>query len=304
MEVAERNKQMNIALHDADNTKFPNLALMKLSAWHKSVGNKVSTYKPLMTYDIIYTSKVFTFTDTKKPNGSNVIWGGTGYNSPMTLSEKCEHICPDYEIYNCEHSYGFLTRGCIRKCKECVVPEKEGNIKPHADIEEFLRHKSVVLLDNNVLAHSHGVDQIDKMARLGIKVDFNQGLDARLIDDSIAKKLSRLKWLKPLRLACDSQSSKKPLHKAVELLRWHNVTPRKYFVYMLVRDIDEAFDRASFIKGLYCDPWAQPYISMDGEVKPTNEQKDFARWCNFGRIFNAVPWKDYRKRNDDKQDKK
>lgn len=295
---------MRIALHDADNTKFPNLALMKLSAWHKSKGDEVSIYNNKDKYDKIYSSKVFTFTDTEDlPTGT--IYGGTGYDATVVddIADVIggtgyASIAPDYDLYNLDVSYGFLTRGCIRKCKECVVPEKEGGIRPENDIEDFLQHDKAILLDNNVLACDHGIDQIDKMGRMGVKVDFNQGLDPRLIDNSIAKKLSKLKWLKPLRLACDSQASKKPLHRAVELLRWHNVTPRKYFVYMLVKDIDEAFDRARFIKGLYCDPWAQPYISMDGKVLPTDKQKDFSRWCNFGRVFNKVAWEDYKKRSD------
>ena len=285
---------MKIGLHDADDTKFPNLALMKLSAWHKKNGNSVSIYDPYKPYDLIYSSKVFTYTDITPPYGS--IYGGTGYDSPMVLPDECEHIMPDYSLYDCKQSYGFLTRGCIRKCKHCVVPEKEGNIRANADIEEFLSHKECILMDNNVLAHHHGIEQIEKIATIGVKVDFNQGLDARLIDNSIAKKLSKIKWLHPVRLACDSQSDMKKLHTAVELLRWHNVTPKKYFVYMIVEDVEESMDRAKFIKGLYCDPWAQPFRDPKTNKEPTDEQKDFSRWVNFGRIFNKIEWKYYKKR--------
>jgi len=285
---------MKVALHSADKTKFPNLALMKLSAWHKSRGNETSIYESLLhsTYDLVYSSKVFTYTKTEKPFGT-VVYGGTGYDSPMTLPDECEHIMPDYDLYKCGQSYGFLTRGCIRKCKHCVVPEKEGDIKPHADIEEFLAHQECILMDNNVLAHPHGIEQIEKIARLGIKVDFNQGLDARLIDAGIARRLAKVKWLHPVRLACDSQTQMKTLHKAVELLRWYNTDPKKYFVYMIVEDVDEAMERARFIKGLYCDVWAQPFRDPKNDSKPTQEQNDFSRWANFGRIFNSVLWEDY-----------
>jgi len=285
---------MKIALHNADDTKFPNLALMKLSAWHKQVGNKVSIYESLLhsTYDLVYSSKVFTFTNTEKPFGT-VVYGGTGYNSPITLPEDCEHIMPDYDIFNCNKSYGFLTRGCIRKCKHCIVPEKEGDIKPHADIEEFLAHKECILMDNNVLACDHGIEQIEKIARLGIKVDFNQGLDARLIDDGIARRLAKVRWLKPVRLACDDKSQMKAIQKAVTLLRWYNVTPQRYFVYVLVKDIDDALERLKFLKGLYLDPFAQPYIDYTGKAKPTQEQKDLARWVEHKAIFNSVLWEDY-----------
>lgn len=285
---------MRVGLHDADGTKFPNLVLMKLSAWYKAYGGSVFIYKPEEIYDIVYSSKVFTYNKISPPDGS--VFGGTGYKSPMILNEECEHIMPDYGLYGCKQSYGFLTRGCIRKCKHCVVPEKEGNIRANADIEEFLAHKECVLMDNNVLAHGHGIEQIEKISRLGIKIDFNQGLDARLIDGDVAKRLAKVKWLHPVRLACDSQKGMESLHKAVELLRWHNVSPKKYFVYMIVEDIDEAMDRAKFIKGLYCDPWAQPFRDPKFDKEPPKEFKDFARWVNFGRIFNSVSWENYRRR--------
>ena len=286
---------MKIALHDADKTKFPNLALMKLSAWHKRAGNEVSIYEPLFrsTYDIVYSSKVFTYTKTELPFVKNLIFGGTGYDSHMTLPEDCEHIMPDYDIYGLNQSYGFLTRGCIRKCKHCVVPEKEGDIKPHADIEEFLAHKECILMDNNVLACDHGIEQIEKIARLGIKVDFNQGLDARLIDDGIARRLAKIKWLHPVRLACDSQSQLESLRTAVEFLRWHNVRPARYFVYTLIEDVEEAIERIKFIKGLYCEPFAQPLRDPKNDKKPTQKQKDFSRWVNHTAVFNSVLWEDY-----------
>src|SRR5574344_2144329 len=124
---------MNIGLVDIDGHNFPNIALMKISAYHKSIGDNVS-WVDIGNYDRTYMSKVFTFTS----------------------------------------AYGFLTRGCPNKCSWCVVPSKEGNIQPYADIEEFLQgKKEAVLMDNNVLAHEHGLQQIEKIIRLGIKVDFN-----------------------------------------------------------------------------------------------------------------------------------
>lgn len=281
-----------IALHNADNTKFPNLVLMKLSAYHKSRGDVVEWYQSLRSsiYTLIYSSKVFTWTNDLQLRG-NVLFGGTGYKTQNTLSEEIEHCCPDYDLYEQEYSMGFTTRGCIRKCEWCVVPEKEGQIRPHADIEEFTRHKDVVLLDNNVLASDHGVKQIEKIIKLKLKVDFNQGLDARLIDNSMAKLLSKVKWLTPIRLSCDTQNQIPIIQKAVTLLRWHNATPRVYFVYVLVREISDALERIKFLKGMNLDPFAQPYRNQDGS-EPTKEQKRFARWVNMKSIFKSVAWKD------------
>ena len=283
---------MKIAIHD-DNTGFPNLALMKISAMHKAKGHSVSRFLPLEKYDLVYSSKVFTFTKEDEYLPDNTIKGGTGYGIYKDLEESIEHTCPDYDLYEQNYSMGFLTRGCIRKCPFCFVPRKEGEIRAHADIEEFLRHRDVVLLDNNVLAHDHGIEQIEKMARMNLRVDFNQGLDARLIDDDVARRLGKLKWLHPLRLACDSHAMIDPVRKAVELLRWNNVTPSKYFCYCLVTDVPEAVERVRFLKGICVDPFCQPFRDEKG-TEPTEEQKDFCRWVNHKAVFKSTTWENYK----------
>lgn len=286
---------MKIAVHDADGTLFPNLALMKISAFHKQKGDEVEFFRPGAQYDKIYSSQVFTFSKNPPSGGGEWVYGGTGSGNNNVLDDQIEHICPDYDLYSSPYSQGFLTRGCPNACPWCVVPEKEGEISPHADIEEFARHKEVVLMDNNVLAHAHGVEQIEKIARLGLKVDFNQGLDSRLIDDGIARRLSRLKWFRPLRLACDSEAQMKEVQKAVRLLRYHNCTPTRFFVYVLVREIPSALERVKFLKGLHLDPFAQPYRNPSGE-EPEPSLKDFARWVNMKATFKSTTWEEYKKR--------
>lgn len=283
---------MKIGLHD-DNTGFPNLALMKISAWHKQQGDIVERFTALNRYDKVYSSKVFTFTpeDPYLPEG--VEKGGTGYGLYADLPENIEHICPDYSLYGESYSMGFLTRGCIRKCPWCFVPRKEGDIRAHADVTEFLRHKDVVLLDNNVLAHPHGLAQIEKIIDIGVRVDFNQGLDARLIDNSVARLFGKLKWMSALRLACDSQAMIEPIRRAVELLRWNNVTPSQYFCYCLVADVEEALERVRFLKGIYVYPFCQPFMDEKGTT-PTKQQRDFCRWVNHRAVFRSVTWEDYK----------
>ena len=284
-----------IGLHDADGTKYPNLALMKLSAWHKSQGHDVELYREGEGYDQIYSSKVFTFTPDPTGLPEGTIKGGTGYGSKEVLPEEVEHICPDYSLYDLNYSLGFVTRGCIKKCAHCFVPEKEGYIKAHADIKEFVRHKSLVLMDNNILACDHGLSQIEKIAENGIKVDFNQGLDAALVTSDVAALLKRVKFLQPLRLACDGPHSIEPVRKAVELLRYHNVTPGRYFAYLLVKDVDEALERVKFLKSMWVDPFAQPYRDKEG-TPPTDEQKAFARWVNMKAEFKTQTWEQYKAR--------
>lgn len=286
---------MKIALHDNDATGYPNLALMKLSSQAKKEGHTVSWFDPLYKYDVVYASKVFTFSKLNEYLPVNAIIGGSGYDMDMRLKDDCEHIMPDYSLYGIDYSMGFTTRGCPRKCAHCFVPLKEGDIHANADVLEFLAHKKLVLMDNNILAHPHGIAQIEKLARTGgVAVDFNQGLDARLIDDQMARLLSRLKWLAPLRLACDSPTMIEPVRKAVECLRWHNVTPSRYFCYVLVNAINEAVEVVRFLKSMNIDPFCQPYRDPQG-TEPSQEQKDFARWANMKATFKTVTWQDYRK---------
>lgn len=284
---------MKIGLHDSDKTSFPNLALMKISSWHKICGDDVEWFDNKKQYDIVYSSKVFTFTREDDSLPKNTIKGGTGYDLSSKLPLHIEVCCPDYSIYNLDYSLGFLTRNCPNKCSWCFVPLKNEQDYPLFDIEDFLLHKRVVLMDNNPLAYDHGIRQIEKMIDLGVKVDFNQGLDPRRIDNGIAKLLSKLKWDSPLRLACDTPSSIEHVRKAVELLRWHNTTPRQYFCYTLVTDVDEAIERVKFLKGIYVDPFAQPYLDIKG-TPPSRYQKQFARWVNTKQLFKNQSWEDYK----------
>lgn len=284
---------MKIALHNADKSGFPNLALLKLAAYHRAQGHSVEWHLPLMSYDIVYSSKVFSWTPEDAYLPRNAQKGGTGYASNNILPDAIEHICPDYVFGHVDFSLGFLTRGCIRSCPWCIVPQKEGEIRAHADIEEFSRHKNVILMDNNVLAHPHGIEQIEKIARLGLRVDFNQGLDARLIDADIARRLAALRWMHPLRLACDHKNQMPDIEKAVRLLRKAGATPRRYSCYVLVKDVEDALERVEFLRVLGVSPFAQPYRQPGSTKNPSPELRHFARWVNHKAIFNSTSWHKY-----------
>ena len=291
---------MKIGLHDVDGHNYPNIALMKLSAYYKNMGHFVDWYTAWGYYDIIFKSKIFTFTpdENHHVNCKKILTGGTGYynNGMDNLANEIEHFYPDYSLYNTDKAYGFLTRGCPNNCSWCIVPQKEGDIIPNADINEFWNgQKIAILMDNNVIAHDHGLKQIEKIISLGIKVDFNQGLDARIIANNpeIAELLSKLKWATPLRMACDTYSQMEYVIKATELLRKYGTTPRTYFIYMLVKDIDDAHKRAIKLKDHNLDPFAQPYIDFRNNIMPTDKQRQFARWVNHKAIFKSVNFENY-----------
>lgn len=288
-----------VALHDSDGTKYPNLALMKLAAWHKAKGDTVERFMPILHSArrgqkdfTVYSSKVFSWTQEDGYLPPAAIRGGTGYGLSATLPDEVEHICPDYDFYGVDYSLGFLTRGCIRSCPWCIVPTKEGAIREHADIEEFCRHREVKLMDNNVLAHPHGITQIEKMARLDLRVDFNQGLDARLIDAAIARRLAALRWIRFIRLACDQKSQMPEVERVVRLLRSVGGHYREYFCYVLVKDVDDAHERVLFLENLNLTPFAQPYRDWEG-TEPTYKQKCFAGWCNRPPIRKTTLWPEY-----------
>jgi len=291
---------MRIGLVDVDWHRFPNLALMKLSAWHKAQGDCVEFADPMFgRYDRVYMSKVFTFTpDCPDYYPCKVVRAGTGYKDYTTvLPEEVEHICPDYSLYGANEAYGFLTRGCINRCAWCVVPHKEGDIRPASPIREFIGdRRQAILLDNNVLASDFGLEQIEEIVRMGIAVDFNQGLDARraAADPYILDLLARVKWMRYIRFACDRRAQLEPVTKCVEELGKCGVKPYRIFVYVLIQEIDDALYRIEALRKLGVQPFAQPYRDFESRAMPTTEQKRLARWCNRKAIFNSVEFKNYK----------
>jgi radical SAM superfamily enzyme YgiQ (UPF0313 family) len=270
---------------------------MKIANYHKQQGDKIEWVNHWDRYDKVYKSKIFTFTPDNQiaVQSDEIIKGGTGYKMYNELF--CDSIEPDYSLYpQFPHAYGFLTRGCIRRCAWCVVPKKEGGIRPYRDIETVLQgRKTAILMDNNVLASEHGLRQLEKIIDMGCKVDFNQGLDSRLVTDEVAKMLSKIKWIRFIRFACDTTSAVEPLLKAVEKLNRYGVKNYRIFVYMLVKDVSEANERCKILKKLGVNPFAQTFRDDDNMILPTAEQKRFAWYVNQKAVFNATDWEQYAK---------
>lgn len=300
-----------MGLIDVDgHSSFPNLALMKISAWHKQQGDFVEWYNLINAtnqyltdftnyYDVVYMSKVFTFT----PDYEHVVYadriekGGTGYKDyTKVLPDEIENIFPDYSIYpNCDYAIGFLTRGCIRKCKWCVVPHKEGEIRPASTWQEIKRPDSnkIVFMDNNVLACEHGLSQIEELSHSDVKIDFNQALDARLVTKDIAKILADCKWHPYLRFSCDTSSMIPVIEEKVNWLKEYGMKRSKMFCYALIEDVEEGYHRIMELDRIGIEPFAQPYRDFNGG-EPSKEQKKLARWCNMKAIFKSVKWEDYK----------
>lgn len=292
---------MRVGLIDVDgHGNFPNLALMRLSAWHRKQGDTVEWWNGFCHYDRVYMSKVFTFTpdiDTVI-DADEIIKGGTGYKDYGSLPPEIEATAPDYSIYpSVDYAIGFLTRGCIRNCPWCIVPKKEGSIRPAATWEEIKRPDSnkIIFMDNNVLASSHGLQQIESMGGKKVWVDFNQGLDARLVTPETAELLAGLRWIEYVRLACDTDEMIPIVERAVAYMREAGIAKYRFFAYVLVQDVEAAERRAIALRKMGVTPFAQPYRDFDGG-EPTKEQQAFARWCNNKAVFKSCTWKDYKYR--------
>lgn len=290
-----------IGLIDVDgHSGFPNLAQMKISAYHKQVGDHVERWDGLKHYDKVYMSKVFTFSPDEETiiNADEVVRGGTGYKDYSSLPDEIENTFPDYSIYpNAGYAIGFLTRGCIRSCPWCVVPKKEGKIRPYQTWEQIKRPDSnnIVFMDNNVLASDWGIEQIDKLGQEKVYIDFNQGLDARLITPDIAKILAKVHWIRYLRLACDTSAMLPIIEQAVGYLKEAGIATHRFFAYALIQDVEEAHKRIVRLEEMGVNAFGQPYIDFDGG-EPTKEQKDLARWCNMKAVMKTVPFSEYKKK--------
>lgn len=292
---------MKIALVAVDgHSGFPNLALMRLSAWHKAKGDVVEWWNGFTHYDRAYLSKVFTYIPDfdYAIDADEIITGGTGYKDYSSLPPEVEAMPPDYSIHpSYKQAVGFLTRGCVRQCRWCVVPRKEGYIRPAATWEQIKRPDSreIVFLDNNVLASGHGLEQIDRMGGEPVWVDFNQGLDARLIEPEVAKLLAGLHWIRFVRLSCDTSAMLPVVEQAVAYLREAGIAKSRLWAYVLVEDVEDAHQRVLALEKMGVLPFAQPYRDFEGG-EPTNKQKAFARWVNVLSVHKSCTWENYNDR--------
>ena len=295
---------MRVGLHDAESEhfrgkkKFPNYALMKISAWHKARGDTVEWWKPLGLFDRVYSSKVFDFTPENPYLPPDTVKGGTGYGLFTELPPEVDAMFPDYSIYpECDYAIGYLTRGCPNRCRWCIVPRKEGAIWPYRAWQDLVRPDTnkLVLMDNNILACEYGIEQLAGMINSGYKIDLNQGMDARLVTPEVADILARLKWRRHIRFSCDQESQIEPILRAYELLKERGVKPYRVFVYLLVTsDLDNASRRVEALKGLRgINLYAQAERNESLGIRPNKAQLEFAQRYVYSGRFRRETWKEY-----------
>ena len=293
---------MNIGLIDVDGHNYPNLALMKISAWHKAKGDIVEWCLPLYHYDIVYQAKVFDETYSPDidwiPQADKVIKGGTGYGLDNKLPDEIEHIYPDYSIY--EHittdtAYGFLTRGCPRGCKFCIVAGKEGRRSYKvADLSEFWKgQKRIELLDPNILACRDHIDLLQQVVDSKAWVNFNQGLDIRLTNEQNIALLNQIK-AKEIHFAWDNpKDDLRPYFEQYKKHAKHKPHGEYGTVYCLTNfgsTMEENLHRIYTLKDL----GYAPYVMIYDKPHAPKEVRLLQRWCNNRFIFKSCPrFEDY-----------
>lgn len=297
---------MRIGLTTPDRTRFPNIALGKIAAWHRSQGDIVEWADPMFgRYDRVYESKVFTFTPGNQMFDCEVIRGGTGYDMHKELPREIDMMQPDYSLFpqvDGKTAYGFLTRGCPNKCPWCCVPIKEGDIHPYMDIDEITqcgKRPNVVLMDNNILASDFGIHQLEKIADKGYSIDLNQGNSARLVDESIAKLFAKIRFKGSIiRFAADSPRQIAECEKAMALVDKYRVeqgkTPAHYLIYTMIgSDMQEAYERLSWFRGnRRVRIVAQPYRDFNNPKQIIPQwQRDMARWAMRREFWTSTDFK-------------
>ncbi|MEG0273141.1 MAG: radical SAM protein [Hydrogenoanaerobacterium sp.] len=285
---------MKIGLIDVDGKNFPNLALMKISAFYKQMGATAEWWTGNFTYyDVVYKAKVFTeeySSDIPNPiNARIVIKGGTGYSLKTKLPPEIEGMMPDYSLYpNFKVAYGFLTRGCPRNCGFCIVGKKEGLCSHKvANLSQFWSgQKQIKLLDPNLLACKKHMELIEQLQSSKVNVDFTQGLDARCITKENAIALSKVKT-SMAHFAFDFMKDEKQVFLGLEIYKNEtNIDSRKTGVYILT-NFDTTHQQDLYRIKRVQELGYMPYVMIYNKSSAPRETRRLQRWCNNRIIYRA-----------------
>jgi hypothetical protein len=294
---------MRVGLLQCDG-KYPNLALMKISKFHEDKGDEVTWYDGGLfndLYDRIYASKIFAFTPMPSLPMEKSFIGGTGIDFYNRLPEEIEKSDVSYTLYpECNYHIGFSMKGCRFACKFCCVPKKEGRPYVHNTIDEILTNPKggnrLMLLDNDFFGGQNWRENLARITELKLKVNFNQGLNIRILTQEQADLLAKCNFVnskfnkKYVTFAWDKYKDKELIHKGIDICGKAGIKPEQMQFFVLVgfdTTPEQDLERIMTLKNLGALPFVMPYNKED------NYQKKLARWVNNRIIFRSVKWEDY-----------
>jgi hypothetical protein len=295
----EEGDGMRVAIAQVDG-KWPNLALAKIVALHRALGDDIEWFAPLATYDHVYASKVFTDSPPDEYLPIDAHLGGSGcfrdQDRETTLAPDIERITPDWSLWPWwPHDMGYSTRGCVRKCPFCIVPTKEGKLRVVAEFGDLTTGRPTMILhDNNVTAApiKHFRKFCADATAAGVEIDFRQGLDARLLTDEHAAIIARSKFSRRIHLSFDNLAEAEAITEAVTTMRAAGIHPSRLTFYVLTgfnSTFENDMERVDILRALGCDPFVMLYNrNTDWTLRR------FARWVNNKVAFKAMTWEQFK----------
>lgn len=308
-----------IGLIDVDG-KLPNLALMKISNYYKSMGEQVEFVRSdarKHDYEKIYASAIFTKSKLEciklqEYYEDRIEIGGTGWDIEKRLPKEIESMKPDYDLYTSDMIYpkikgimtkerkqekakqivnagiGFTSRGCVRKCPFCFVPKKEGEFRKDQEIKDIINPRSnvIILHDNNITADPYCIDKLNEIRDRKLIVDINQGCDIRLMTPDIAKALSEVHHLRSLHYAWDLMGFENQVLEGIEIMSKF-IPYSRHMCFCLV-GFNTTFEEDMYRVKKLISFGVRPYIMRYNERRDDVRLNHFARWIN-SFIYKAVP---------------
>lgn len=307
---------MRIGLIDVDGHNFPNLALMRISAYHKACGDTVEWWwTDFIHYDIVYMSKIYSDAyspDVPEPmNADKVVKGGTGYcislgddgkehfdqSKNVQLPPEIERMFPDYSIYpQFDFAVSMTSRGCPRGCSFCHVAAKEGRCSVKvADVKDFWNgQKEIKVLDPNITACREKRDLMKQYMETGAWIDFTQGIDIRLTDEADIEDMNRMKIGK-VHFAWDNPKDDLESKFRMFSEKYRIKDYRRKIVYCLT-NFDSTMEENLYRIYTLRDLGYQPYVMIYNKPSAPKEIRDLQGWCNNKIIFNSCKrFEDYRR---------
>jgi len=284
---------MRVALYDCGE-RVVNSALMQISSYHKSIGDTVEWYLPILSgqYDKVYCSSLFTFTD-KSNVTPEMVCGGTGFSDlSVKLSPEIESADYDYSIYPlCDFSLLWFSKGCIRDCPFCIVRQKEGYIHSVPIQNLNPKGKHIHVQDNNFFANPEWMRAVEYLHSLEMPVSFPGGIDLRILDSDQCDALSKLNLIKDGAIYVAWDNPKEDLTDALRFLV-SRIPQREIVCYVLIgywSSPEEDLSRVMFLRSLGVRPFVMPFNKKD------LYQRSFARFVNYRAIFMTCTWDEYKK---------